>query len=341
MGDIFYRHFDPLFSDAQADGMLRLCERFGHYGMYSEEATSEPFGEGLQQRHDAVLNFLKTGGRMGRQEDVATLAARTNYFRETYAYAEPLIEGIKDFLHFDGFIEAAQQVHQRPLVRPAIAYANLLVPGQELAVHTDVPEFRGASRMNQPQWLLVAAHHSRLFERWRMPIATGVAWFGNPKGGEFVFYPEGALGQPIALPAKHNSAIVLDTDSAFHGVDRVSEAGASLAELARDMQLEFVGNGSWRLHRGDREIARYQWDDLRFSVSWKAHCYADEAEEATVRDHSDDLDRKIILDRLVEDLRQRGRLKDDLPEDTELALMIIDEYIQYPLPATDPAGADA
>lgn len=195
--------------------------------------------------------------------------------------------------------------------------------------------------MNQPQWLIVAAHHSRLFERWRMPIATGVAWFGDPKGGEFVFYPKGPLGPPVALAAKHNTAIVLDTDSVFHGVDQVSEATSPLAELAPGMRLEFCGDGSWRVCDAQREVARYQWSDLRFSVSWKAYCYRDAAEEESVRDHSDDLDRAAILDTLVGDLRQRGRLEGDRPGDTELALMIIDEYIQYPPPASDDAGAAA
>jgi hypothetical protein len=54
-----------------------------------------------------------------------------------------------------------------------------MVPGQELALHTDVPEFRGANRKLHPQWLLVAMRHSGLFEDWRMPIATGVAADGN------------------------------------------------------------------------------------------------------------------------------------------------------------------
>jgi hypothetical protein len=30
-----YVLFDPLFSDADAEGMVDLCQRFGRYGMYS------------------------------------------------------------------------------------------------------------------------------------------------------------------------------------------------------------------------------------------------------------------------------------------------------------------
>ena len=292
------------------------------------------------QRHDAVLNFVRTGGRFGRRgESIRRLAARTNYFREEYAYDRPLVEGIEPFLHFEGFYEAARAVHGRPIVEPSIVYANLLVPGQELAVHTDVPEFRGINRRKDPQWLMVAMHHSRLFDRWRMPIATGVAWFGNPSGGEFVFYPDGPWGPPVALKVRHNTAILLDTDSIFHGVDRVAERREAMPELRPGMRLEHDGDGRWHVGDGDRVLARYDWDDLRFSVSWKAYCYADEAEQRLVREHGDDLTRTQVLETLVADLLERGRIGEARPPDTELALAIIDEYIQYPPSAPEAARA--
>ena len=201
MDEVEFVRFDPLLPEEGAQAMLRLCERFGRYGTYAEEAIADDFGGGLAQRHDAAMNFVRTGGRFGRRESVAKLAARTNYFRETYAYDRPVVPGIEPFLYHEGFIEGARKIFGRPIVEPNIVYANLLVPGQELAVHTDVPEFRGISRKRDPQWLIVAMHHSRLFERWRMPIATGVAWFGSPRGGEFVLYPEGPCGPPVAPPA--------------------------------------------------------------------------------------------------------------------------------------------
>ena len=36
-----YRVFDPLFGEEQAAAMVRLCEDFGCYGMYSEEGTGD------------------------------------------------------------------------------------------------------------------------------------------------------------------------------------------------------------------------------------------------------------------------------------------------------------
>ncbi|MBX3026574.1 hypothetical protein KF840_16840 [bacterium] len=325
-----YQRFDPLLAPAQADAMVRLCERFGRYGMYSQEASPTEIGEGLAQRHDAVMNFIRSGGRSGRREPLRVLAARTNYFREEYAYGDEVrLPGIEPFLHHEGFLAAARAVHGRPLIEPAIVYANILVPGQELAIHTDVPEFRGANRKRFPQWLMVVMHHSRLFEAWRMPIVTGVAWFSACRGGDFVFYPDGAEGPAVALPARRNSAILLDTDSVFHGVDRVACAG-EMAPLRPGMHLVFDGAGRWSIRDGAAVVARYAWDELRFSVSWKAYCFADAGERDAWRQHRDDLALDAILDTLVDDLRARGRLDGDRPPPTALAQQLIDEYVRFP-----------
>jgi hypothetical protein len=331
MATVPFRILDPLFPPALADDMRRLCERFGRYGMYSEEATADDFGTGLPQRYDAARNFVETGGRFGRKEPLETLVARTNYFRETYAYGDAIrAPGIEPFHRHEAFVEAARAIHGRPIVRPAIAYANILVPGQELAVHTDVPEFRGMNRTTDPQWLLVAMHHSGLFDRWRIPIATAVAYFDGCRGGEFVFYPEGRDGPPRTIPACHNTAIVLDTDSTFHGVDRVAEGDTPIPALRPGMHLTYEGGGTWRVGPDDEALARYRWGEIRFSVSWKAYCYADETEERAAGEHTDDLTRAVVVARLVEDLRARGRLDDEPRDRRDLALVIIDEYVTFP-----------
>ena len=215
----FYREFSPFLDDAYAHTIVRICEEFGSYGLYSEEGLNDGIGEGLPQRFDAAFNFITTGGRFGRKnESVRELAARTNYFRETYAYGDRVtVPEIEPFYHQPALMDAAVEVFGREVIEPA----NILLPGQELAIHTDVPEFRGANRKIHPQWLLVVMHHSGLFEEWRMPIATAVSWYHDAKGGEFAFYPDGAKAQPRAYPVSFNSAVILDTDSVFHGTQRV------------------------------------------------------------------------------------------------------------------------
>ena len=326
-----YVVFDALFDEAGAEAMIRLCERFESYGMYSQENVDSEIGRGLSQRHDSVANFLRTGGRQGRHEPVAALAARTNYFREEYAYGQrALIDGIEPFLNHDAFIDAARQVHGRPVIEPAIVFANLMVPGQELALHTDVPEFRGLNRKGCPQWLLVAMHHSGLFAEWRMPIATGVAWFHDCKGGEFAFFPNGAGAPAVAHEVAFNTALLLDADSVFHGVDRIASLADGMAPLKPGMRLHFAGDDRWVVRDDDREVVRYMWDELRFSVSWKAYCFEDDDEQRTWRQHADDLTLDVVVDRMVDDLRSRGRIEREVPGNRDLALLIIEEYIRFP-----------
>jgi hypothetical protein len=321
---------DPLLGPDGADAMLRLCERFGRYGCYAEDATNAvKLAPGLPQRFDAAWNFVRTGGRFGRKEAPAVLAARTNYFRETYAYDDEAVEGILPFEHHPGLIEAARKVHDCAVVVPNIVYANLLVPGQELAVHTDVPEFRGASRKLFPQWLMVVMHHSGLFAPWRRRIATGIAYFGSARGGALAFYPDGREGPVRTLEARHDTAIVLDTDSVFHGVDRVAET-QPLPALRAGMQLHWEGGG-WRIGPAEAPVARYRPDEVRFSVSWKAYCYRDDEERRIADEHRDDLSLERILDTLAHDLRARGKT---VPADeSELARALIETYILFPPPA--------
>ena len=343
-GTPVYVGFDPLLGEAGARGMIELCERFGAHGMYSEEGLNDGIGEGLPQRFDAAFNFIRTGGRLGQREDLAKAAARTNYFRETYAYGEQIFApGIEPFLRHEGFIEASRRIHDRPLVEPAIVFANLLVPGQQLATHTDVPEFRGANRKVHPQWLLVVMHHSGLFDEYRMPIATGIAWFHDAEGGELAFYPEGPEAPPVVHPVRRDTALLLDTDSIFHGIDRVRARNSEddgVDRLQPGMKLVPArpgagGSGArWEVRApGDAPVARYDWDELRFSVSWKAYCFRDEAEQRMWREHADDLRVEDVLDRLEADLRERGRLDGPRPASRELATLLVEEYIRFPEPS--------
>jgi hypothetical protein len=315
---------DPLLDDEGAQRMVDLWHDFGDYGQYSNEGFPTAFAPELAQRYDAAVNFVRTGGRFGRnQESTAVLAARTNYFRETYAYGEEILApGIEPFLRHESLIETARRLHGRPVIVPAIVYANVLLPGQELAVHTDVPEFRGANRKIVPQWLLVVMRHSGLFEQWRMPIATGIAYFGGGRGGELAYYPDGAGGPARTYAPKHNTAVLLDTDTVFHGVDRVLGNEAPLADLKPGMRLRHEGDRRWSVD----DAARFDTDELRYSVSWKAYCFADDAERAAWESHGDDLSLDMILDTLAADLGQRPA------DDAAFGRALIDHYIRFPAP---------
>jgi hypothetical protein len=336
---------DPLLAPAAAEEMMRVAERFGAFQTYGAEAAPEErdkprYAPGVPQRYDAAIHFVRTGGRFGRREDPAVLAGRTNYLRGTYFYEKPAVEGIESFLNHDAFLEAARRIHGRAVIVPSIVYANLLLPGQELAVHTDVPEFRGANRTIMPQWLLVVMHHAGLFASFRRHIATGIAYFGDCAGGALAFYPDGPDAPPSTVAARHNTAVVLDTDSVFHGVDRVA-GGEGPPPFRPGMQLVYEGDRRWRLEDGGETLARHRWDEIRYSVSWKAYCYADEDERRRAEQHEDDLSLEHVLAVLEEDLRRRGRLSGtgapgplaEPAAQDDFARLLIEEYVHFPQPA--------
>ena len=328
---------DPLF-DGGPEPMVRLCEHFGRYRTYGEhEKIATDVGAGLSQRHDSVANFVRTGGLRAANEPLDVLVARTSYFREEYAYGDQVYApGIETFLHHPAILDAARAVHDRPVIEPSIAYANLMLPGQELAVHTDVPEFRGINRKVVPQWLIVVMHHSGLFEPWRLHIATGIAWFHDSDHGALAYWPNGPDAPRVQHRIRANTALVLDTDSVFHGVDRVTDDRPSvLPPVEGASVLEFAGDGAWRLLAPDGAVsASYPWDELRFSVSWKGYAFADEAAREAWRGHTDDLDADAVVDRLVDDLAQRGLASPDVTRDRDLGLLLIDTYVRFPAVAT-------
>src|SRR5574340_252692 len=134
-----YVEFESLLAPEQVERLLDIVRTHAPYPTYGEGRQQEGFGAGIPQRYDAARHFVAT--RAG-QDPVWKLASRTNYFRDTFAYEAPLFPEIAFFQRLPQFTEAARQVTGRPIVRPAIVYLNVLVPGQELALHTDVPEFR-------------------------------------------------------------------------------------------------------------------------------------------------------------------------------------------------------
>jgi hypothetical protein len=177
-------------------------------------------------------------------------------------------------------------------------------------------------------------HHSGLFEDYRMPIATAVAWYHDCAGGEFAFYPNGADAPPVAHPVRFNTALMMDTDSVFHGVDRVRETSAAVDELKPGMRLMHMGQRRWAVCDGEREVTSYRWDELRFSVSWKAYCFSSEDERRAWAEHSDDLSVDFVVDRMLADLDARGLMPaGPRPEGGALIELIIDSYTKFPKPA--------
>ena len=199
-------------------------------------------------------------------------------------------------------------------------------------MHTDVPEFRGLNRKLVPQWLLVVMHHSGLFDAWRLPIATGIAWFGASEGGALVYWPDGPDG-----PARADRGPPQHRRGARHG-QRVPRrrAGRSAGRGAADPRararcsataadgrvvLRDASGGEVREYRvgGAAVLGLVEGVLLRRRSG----------ERDTWREHPDDLDLATVLDALVADLgRARSRRRRHLQPDAGRS--VIDEYVGFP-----------
>lgn len=331
-----WQHMDPFLDPSTANSMMAIAESFGRFGTYAAEASCEGLGESLPQRFDAALNYIAHGlnGTQNSEPREAAMS-RTNYFRETYAYGEERrVAEVEPFMVHPTMLAAAHTISGCDHVVPAIVYANLLVPGQELAIHTDVPEFRGVNRKNVPQWLLVCMLHSGLFNAWRIPILTCVSWFGTASGGAFTFYPDGPQGARATIAAKHNSAIIIDTDRFFHGVERVAQSpqvkAGEMPLITGDTELLFVGGECWQLRSAGSTLRDYRWSDIRYSISWKGYCFKDTAAKEAWMSGEDDLSLDAILETLETELRRRGVLKGSRPDADTFALMLVNTFVVFP-----------
>lgn len=165
---------------------------------------------------------------------------------------------------------------------------------------------------------------------------------------------QGANSTANVHNVRFNTAVVLDTDTVFHGVQQVRREGddGSVVLTRPDDRIHYLGNKRWELRRSNGEtVAQYDWHDMRYSVSWKAYCYKvrcppqppttphacltsvctprqDEAERSRYAGDEASQDADVltldkILDTFIADLRKRGRIGSVVPRDPVLATLIV------------------
>lgn len=330
--------FDRVLDEAPLAMIHAALLDHAGYEMIISQQVTEGFGAGFLNRHDVFREFLRTGGVSGRSVDLRDISDRTNFFRATFAYGDQVeVPGVEPYLYSERLRQAAAELYGTPVVEPGIVFVNLMLPGQELSPHADVPEFRGLSREQVPEWLLVVMHHSGLFADDRVQIATAVSWFGHATGGEFCYWPDGPTGPRRQLVIADNHGVLLDTDSVIHAVAPIEwhepserpllEIGVCLAWSPEHER--------WIVTFKQQELMRLQRDDVRISLSWKARCFGNEAQRDRVmhaRERGEGLTLEAVLIRLRQDLHTRGRLP--APEvsvdERELIVTLLDTYLAFP-----------
>jgi len=319
-----FRILDPLLPPSDAAALRDLVFASAPYGLYVKNPIESGIGAGLTRRHDAAMAFVKRQFASGQVEDLETLGARTNLFRGTW-FERGATQGVPcaSVVHLDALRTAAADLLGAGLVEPYMLYVNLLLPGQELAVHHDTPEFLGLDKTNTPEWFLVVCGHSGLFEQHRIRVVSAVLFVDGD--GDLVVYPEGIDAPMRGVPPAANTAIVLDADELVHGVARVGGPGTPAPPVEIGMELHRI-DGGWSLRRGDTVIRDYADGAIRLSLQWKAWVFADAADKAA----KTPLSLQAATDALVAELRRRGALTGDRPDDTALAILLMETFIDLP-----------
>jgi hypothetical protein len=231
-------------------------------------------------------------------------------FRGDFAYDQPLVPGVEPILYHEGFRAAAAELFDAKVVVPFSVYANITwqLPFDQGGGHTDVPEFRGFDRTRYPTTLLSLMGHSRLFEDYRISIATAVAWYYEGADGGFMYWPDGPDRPPRVHEGRiFNTALEADNERMFHRVRPVGRrSDGMLTRLTLEARLVHQGGDDWEIVDCGHTLAELRWPALRISLSWKARVYADEQARRVHLERRDELGLDEVVARFRADLDRRG-----------------------------------
>jgi len=233
------------------------------------------------------------------------------WFRGDWAGDAPPVEGVEALLANPRFLDSARSLFDAEVVTPRIVYVNLMAPmAYQATAHQDIPVFRGIEKPAYPVWLLHVMNRSGLFARWRIDIATAVAWFFEGNGGAFEYWADGPDAPPLKIEAPlSNRAVVSDNEMMFHRIGAIGAPGAALLEGA-SVEAELLPvspeANAWHVVEDGRELMRYRADEIRISISWKAEVFASSEAARVRREGTDNLDLETVVDILVDALETKG-----------------------------------
>ncbi len=300
---------DPAFDDPRS--IHALLDAQAPYAML--QARGQVMASDLEQAAITgapIRDEMIDAARGDARASLRLSATFRGYWASADAGPDAAIESL--FEH-PRFLDAARRLHGgAAVVRPTEIYAHVIVPHRQHApgAHVDLPSFRGIGRRELPVWLLVTMRRSGLFERWRIPVATAVCWLYRGPGGTFTYWPEGPDAPPRSTAHPFdNTAIVGENDSMFHRGDPV---GAGDREIPPGLSVRSTLGPDparpdrWQVREGERVLAEYARDEVRFALSWSAQVFRDAAQERVAREHADDLDLETVIGGFLGDLERRG-----------------------------------
>lgn len=242
---------------------------------------------------------------------------------------------INDCFYNDRFLEMAKDYWGARYAKPTMMLFNICGPHPAFGpppAHLDAVTFRGVRYENAPVWLQNVMGKSGLFTEYLVKMAQVITWWYTGENGTFTYWPDGPLGPPKVL--EHplvNKGVVVQNELMFHRGDPVGAFDSPpIVGLKHRSTMGYEAEGDvWRIYTDGEPIHTYQPSDLRFLVHWNAEVYEDMEEVRKVMDHTDDLTIQMVVDRLLADMRSKGRKvaePSDPLNDTEFVRALIETY---------------
>lgn len=324
----------------------------------------------LPGRIDIGRHFILTGGpTLGLRESYESVVSRVQSFGR-YIFELEKHPEVKALFDQPNFLALARRVcpAEKQFLDPFQFNFILQLPGQTVAAHVDGVYFWGATRFQFPQWLLATmAFSGRFVERFvdQVQVVGYVhEWevASREKAGEFIHWatpdataPADERARDVAvratshMPVSHAGTAV-DGSKLVHAAEIYLGSAASpplpRIDKSRHNVLQYEGpsdQGGWALRSDGEVLQRYDTDDIRSSIVYRARCFRD-AEEAQrfggVGGPAEEiLELDEVLRTLCDEMVARGALRsieEGMAMDRKrLALRMIDTFIKYPLPSRD------
>eukprot|EP00163_Fabomonas_tropica_P001901 TRINITY_DN11404_c0_g1_i1.p1 TRINITY_DN11404_c0_g1~~TRINITY_DN11404_c0_g1_i1.p1 ORF type:complete len:432 (+),score=114.06 TRINITY_DN11404_c0_g1_i1:149-1444(+) len=296
----------------------------------------------LPGRIDVGRHFILGGGVVGIKAPYNELVSRVLSFGRymfnltDYPVAAKLFRDPK-------FIALAKEVcpADKQYLDPFQFNFIMQIPGQTVALHIDAPYFWGATRFQFPQWLLAAMVFSNLFQDKFVDQVQVVAYLHRwqkdqvkKRAGSFVYWNTQDQKTKHIWPEPLGGSAV-DGSKTVHaaGIYR-PDIQPPIMDRSADNVLSYKGDGKWVLTSNGKHLRDYTDDDLRMTIVYRAKCFKDAAEAKRYNNlpAKENMSLEYIMDTLKADLVKRGRLSKGQEISTiDLSILIMDEYIRYPL----------
>jgi hypothetical protein len=104
--------------------------------------------------------------------------------------------------------------------------------------------------------------------------------------------------------------------------------------------LKYMGSDRWEVQSDGQAIASYSTEDLRIAIVYRAKCFPSQQEAHRYKTFHEDAANLMSLEGILQTLRNDlvenkgvSREKLDSLSRLELAFLLMEKYIQYPLPS--------